>query len=149
MIRFANETDAEELARISAKSLHPAWSKEDFLSAFENKQSKVFVSTERNITGYGVFYYASDEGEIPSIAVEENYRRKGYGEDILEGMISFAIVEGVTRIFLEVRESNFAAISFYKKNGFVEVGRRPKFYDHPTEDGLILEMNLSERTTTC
>ncbi|MCR4673979.1 MAG: ribosomal protein S18-alanine N-acetyltransferase [Lachnospiraceae bacterium] len=149
MIRLAKERDAEELALISERSVDPKWTKEDFLSAFKNPQARVFVCEEKMIVGYGVLYFAADEGEIPSIAVEESYRRNGYGDDILEGMQGFCLEEKIHRIFLEVREGNFGAISFYKKNDFIEVGRRKKFYDHPVEDGLILEKNLMERNTTC
>ena len=45
-------------------------------------------------------------------------------------------------ITLEVRESNAAAIAFYRKNGFVPVGRRKGFYEKPVEDALIYKREL-------
>ena len=39
---------------------------------------------------------------------------------------------------LEVRASNAPAICLYEKLGFRQVGRRPNYYSHPKEDGLIL-----------
>lgn len=138
MIRLGNEKDVQRLASISKESLHPAWGEEDFLSAMENAQARVFVFGNEP-KGYAVFYFAADEGEIPSIAVKQEDRKQGIGKDLLDAMVSFSKEEGIKRIFLEVRVSNETAISFYKGNGFLEVGKRPKFYDHPTEDGLILE----------
>lgn len=141
MIRFCREEDTKALAEISAQNVDPAWSREDFESALANPQARVFVGGD-GPAGYGVFYFACDEGEIPSIAVDESFRRLGIGNEILSGMISFAKEQNIRRIFLEVRQSNSGAIAFYQKNGFAEVGRRPKFYSHPVEDGLILERTL-------
>jgi len=45
-------------------------------------------------------------------------------------------------ITLEVRPSNSGAIALYQKFGFVEAGRRKRFYRNPDEDGLILTLNL-------
>ena len=39
---------------------------------------------------------------------------------------------------LEVRVSNAAAIHVYEKAGFVSEGIRPRFYEKPTEDAMIL-----------
>ncbi len=138
MIRIGTKKDALALASISKDSLHPAWKEADFLAAMENTQARVFVFGDEP-QGYGVFYFAADEGEIPSIAVRKEFRKQGAGKELLEAMVSFSKEAGVKRIFLEVRVSNETAISFYKGNGFSEVGKRPKFYDNPTEDGLILE----------
>ena len=141
MIRFCKEEDTRDLAVISSENVDPAWSREDFNSALKNAQARVFVTGEKPV-GYGVFYFACDEGEIPSIAVDKSMRRQGIGNEILGEIIDFAKSQSIRRIFLEVRQSNTAAIAFYLKNGFSEVGRRPKFYNHPVEDGLILELKL-------
>jgi ribosomal-protein-alanine N-acetyltransferase len=45
---------------------------------------------------------------------------------------------GVRTAFLEVRESNAAALSLYKSRGFSEIGRRSKYYRRPVEDALVL-----------
>lgn len=144
MIRLAKESDAERLSGISLESVCPAWRKEDFSTAIENPQAKVFVFGEQPV-GYGVFYFAADEGEVSSIAVSKDARRQGIGNEILGAMERFAKEQGILRIFLEVRQSNKGAISFYQNKGFCTVGRRPNFYTNPTEDGWIMEKNLLER----
>ena len=30
------------------------------------------------------------------------------------------------------------AIALYEKNGYVRVGRRPGYYDHPKEDAILM-----------
>ncbi len=42
------------------------------------------------------------------------------------------------KIFLEVRESNEAARSFYARMGFTEAGRRRDYYREPAEDAFVL-----------
>ncbi len=45
---------------------------------------------------------------------------------------------------LEVRESNLAAQSLYKKHGYTEVGRRRGYYSLPKEDAVLMTCFLSE-----
>ncbi len=42
--------------------------------------------------------------------------------------------------FLEVRESNTAAQALYRKLGFVEIGRRSKYYDDPEETAIVMQL---------
>jgi ribosomal-protein-alanine N-acetyltransferase len=42
--------------------------------------------------------------------------------------------------FLEVRESNVAALNFYKNLGFVEIGRRENYYHTPLEAAIVMRV---------
>jgi len=46
-------------------------------------------------------------------------------------------------IFLEVRESNKKAINFYKKNNFKQISIRKGYYSDPTEDAIIMKMEVN------
>jgi ribosomal-protein-alanine N-acetyltransferase len=46
-------------------------------------------------------------------------------------------------VFLEVRESNQAAIAFYSKHGFAKMGRRPSYYRVPDEAAIVMEKKLT------
>ena len=48
----------------------------------------------------------------------------------------------VQSIFLEVRESNAAAIAMYEQFGFIKISTRKKYYDSPVEDGLVMKKQL-------
>ena len=52
--------------------------------------------------------------------------------------------EGVRALYLEVRDSNAAARALYGSLGFTQVGRRRGYYQHPTEDALLLRRDLAE-----
>lgn len=74
---------------------------------------------DADIVGY-IIVYGDD---VISIAVRENCRRTGVGSELLK-----SVLKQKTELFLEVRESNAQAISFYKNNGFTSVGIRKKYY---------------------
>jgi ribosomal-protein-alanine N-acetyltransferase len=43
-------------------------------------------------------------------------------------------------LFLEVRESNVAAIQLYKNAGFMEISRRRDYYDNPVESAIVMRL---------
>jgi ribosomal-protein-alanine N-acetyltransferase len=81
---------------------------------------------------------AAGEAEILNLAVAPAQRRRGAGRLLVEAAIAAVKAEGAGRVYLEVRESNAAARSFYANLDFVESGRRRNYYCSPTEDALVL-----------
>jgi ribosomal protein S18 acetylase RimI-like enzyme len=75
------------------------------------------------------------EFEILNLAVEPDWLRHGIATRLLE----HAFLTHPGTWFLEVRESNEAARALYAKLGFQPVGRRPRYYQAPVEDALILK----------
>ena len=54
---------------------------------------------------------------------------------------------GAKRIFLEVAEDNAAGLALYRKLGFVEAGRRKRYYERPGNarvDALTLVLTLED-----
>jgi ribosomal-protein-alanine N-acetyltransferase len=98
------------------------------------------VEPRGEIAAFLVVRRVADEMEILNLAVHPDHRRRGGGADLLAGVLARAGESGVKKVFLEVRESNAAAISFYKRFHFNIVGRRPKYYAKPDEDALILTL---------
>ena len=48
--------------------------------------------------------------------------------------------EGADSSFLEVRESNLAAQELYRRFGFEETGRRPRYYKDNSEDAILMSL---------
>ncbi len=79
---------------------------------------------------------APDEGEILNMAVAPDFRRGGIGRMLLETLLA-----GDRRAwFLEVRESNYGAISLYKTLGFLAQGRRENYYLQPVEAAIVMRV---------
>ena len=47
-------------------------------------------------------------------------------------------------IFLEVRESNKAALLFYQKEKFIEIARRKNYYHEPVENAIVMKRENNE-----
>jgi len=50
----------------------------------------------------------------------------------------------VEELLLEVRASNGQALEFYRRRGFSQSGRRPRYYADPVEDALLLALPLDK-----
>jgi ribosomal-protein-alanine N-acetyltransferase len=83
----------------------------------------------------------ADEAELLNLAVREECRRQGEGRALLVELRRRFAESGVSRVFLEVRESNLGAIAFYERMGFRRSGRREGYYLEPQEAALVYEKN--------
>ncbi|MBQ7985644.1 MAG: ribosomal protein S18-alanine N-acetyltransferase [Clostridia bacterium] len=129
--------DAKELAVLDQLCFNVPWSEKSFLEETENPLATYFVAKEdEKIVGYGGIWNVSGEGQITNIAVHPEMRKKGIASKILKELISCA--KSCEKIFLEVRESNLAAICLYEKHGFEKCGVRKNFYHSPVENGIIM-----------
>lgn len=138
LLRPAEPSDLAALVAIENESFaSPNWNGREFLkyeccvAEFEGKIAGFLVSRE-------VFSGDAHNGaqrEILNVAVASAYRRRG----IATALISQEVGRSA-EVFLEVRESNLAAQELYRKLGFLEVGRRPKYYQSPPETAIVMNM---------
>ena len=91
---------------------------------------------EDKICGYLIVLDSIDVYEILAIATIEEYRNKGIAQKLLDKIKT-------KDIFLEVRESNQVAINFYKKNKFKEISVRKNYYSEPTENAIIMKLEVN------
>lgn len=83
------------------------------------------------------------EGEIESVAVAERARRAGTGRRLCEAILAWCGAQGATEVALEVRAGSADAIALYAGLGFVRVGTRPRYYQQPEEDAVLMRMKLA------
>ena len=98
---------------------------------------------EGELAGYMGLQYVLDEGYISNVCTAPAFRRRGVASALIDEMISRARALGLSFLSLEVRVSNDPAISLYAGKGFVSVGVRPKYYEKPTEDAMIMNLALA------
>jgi ribosomal-protein-alanine N-acetyltransferase len=84
---------------------------------------------------------AADEAEILTLAVDPAQRRRGLGRRLLACAMRTAAERGARHMLLEVGEANQAARALYACAGFLEVGRRRRYY-RDGSDALILRATL-------
>jgi ribosomal-protein-alanine N-acetyltransferase len=80
---------------------------------------------------------AEDECEVLNLAVAPEFRRQG-----VAGALMASLLGGFRGVLhLEVRESNRAALYFYKSIGFQEVSLRPGYYEWPPEAAIVMKFH--------
>lgn len=118
-------------------------SKESIKKEFNNLNFKYFIAKYENIiVGFFSFSLVTDI-EIESIAVKKEFQNMGIGNLLLNYIFNFAKSNNVENIFLEVRTSNFPAISLYLKNGFEKLSIRKNYYSDTNENAIILKKTIT------
>jgi ribosomal-protein-alanine N-acetyltransferase len=90
------------------------------------------------IVGFAGMWLAFDEAHLTTIGVEPRLRGRGLGELLLLCMVDEAITRSANWLTLEVRVSNVAAQTLYRKYGFTVHGTRKRYYSDNNEDALIM-----------
>ena len=83
---------------------------------------------KKGVAGFILYTLVAGEGEILTVATAPNWRRYGIGEMLLKAALSHLNAERAEAMFLEVGDSNTAALALYRKHGFLEVGKRQNYY---------------------
>ncbi len=96
--------------------------------------------------GYLLASSIPPEGELYRIAVLPTARGLGFGRILLSSYIEEENKRGCDRLFLEVRESNSAAIRLYESLGYQKAVTRRRYYKNPTEDAVLYVLR---KDTTC
>lgn len=94
--------------------------------------------------GYGGVKVGGDQADVMTIGVAPRARGRGVGRAILDALLEWARQVGAVEIFLDVRPSNEGAIALYNSRGFVEIGRRPRYFRNPVEEAVEMRAPLSE-----
>jgi ribosomal-protein-alanine N-acetyltransferase len=129
----------EDAAQASA--IDPAWTPETFVAS--HRLAIVAEMPSGKIGAWLLLSVVPPEAEILNIVAAPECRRQGLATALLrEGLDRLAQAQ-VSRVWLEVRESNIAAQGLYRRFGFQQVGRRTQYYHHPAEDALLLETTLT------
>ena len=99
------------------------------------------VEKDGEVIGFVIGIVQKKEGHILVIAIRDDFKRKGVGTFLMKKLIDIYKKKGITRLKLEVRASNIAAISMYKNLGF-KITNRLKHYYENGEDGLLLRREM-------
>lgn len=140
LVRPVSSADRDTIIELEAASFSNPWTPQTFEVMVSSPASRLDVA---RLAGVGIVAFCGcwvfeDEVHINTLAVHAGFRRQGIASALLTHVLADT---GANRATLEVRRSNAAAIALYEKHGFHVKAVRPKYYENPNEDGLILWRN--------
>ena len=142
------EGDIPFVYEIEKLSFPNPWHESTFKGEIQNRHISfpyvIVHSQEKKVIGYIIFWQVKDEVQINNIAIHPDFRRKGIGEAVMRKVLDLVRKEEAKFVFLEVRPSNAAAFSLYRKLGFKVLGIRKDYYSRPREDALVLGLRLNQ-----
>lgn len=139
MIRKMIDKDIESVIELELNCFSETLGYEMFKrDLMENIYALYYVyEINDKIVGYVSSWVLSDKAEILNFCVEESFRNKGIGNELLLKIINEIKNLGATNISLEVRESNTNAINLYLKNGFTKEYIRKEYYKN-LENAILM-----------
>lgn len=147
----AGEEDIEDIVRLEERIFSTPWSEtslrealsDGYLLAALREKTDCMQDTVHNVLGYAVLdMRIRGEAELLRIAVRPENRGRGCASALMEYLISSAGKSHADRIMLEVRAANATAIALYGKYGFTVDGIRKGYYRFPSEDAVLMSLNL-------
>lgn len=125
---------------IEQRTNHRPWSLGLFLGELRMPTSRCYVVAldEHRVVGFAGLMLVADGGHVTNVAVHPDRRREGIADRLMLVTMREAARRGLDAVTLEVRMSNEAAQSLYRRFGFAPEGVRRNYYADVGEDGLIM-----------
>jgi ribosomal-protein-alanine acetyltransferase len=147
-VRQFEKQDLLEILAIQAKNPQTAqWPELEYVQLAADSRGTLLVAdletmTPPKVLGFAAFYRIIDEAELRNIAVDPQHFRQGVGRALIAEGRHRMLEAGAKRIFLEVRQSNAAALALYYSAGFGLHSQRKDYYRNPQEDAYVLSTEL-------
>jgi ribosomal-protein-alanine acetyltransferase len=126
----------------------PHWRPEVYQDMLDSARSPARIclvaeDAGHRLVGFGVMVLIPPQAELEAIAVTGERQRRGIAGNLWSDLLIELKRFDITEVILEVRESNRPARAFYRASGFVETGRRRRYYADPEEDALLMRREVS------
>ena len=145
VVREAGQADAAAIADAEKAVFRDAWSEKDVSSYIDSPLHTVSVAEKDGVfVGYLIASEVASEAELLRVAVLPEHRRHGYAGRLIDALTEKCVGNCDEKIFLEVRKSNLAARTLYSSKGFSEYGTRSSYYRDPTEDAVLMMLDLDK-----
>lgn len=144
-------SDCADISELHGQRFPRQWSDGEFQNLLLEKNVFGFVARQTNaffskpLGGFVLSREAAGEAEILTVAVSDKFGRQGLGWRLMQAALREALARGGESMFLEVETANRAAVSLYRKLGFVQVGERPAYYTGPDgkrSSALVMSRDL-------
>lgn len=140
-IKQLSEKYIKDVAAIEKACFSKPWNEISIAAELKNEFSRFYVAVEGGkAVGFVGLYALTGEADIVRVGVLPQYRSRGIARAVLQK--SLEDVQG--DVFLDVRESNAAAIALYRSLGFYDTGVRKNYYSDPEENAVLMKRDAVE-----
>jgi [ribosomal protein S18]-alanine N-acetyltransferase len=152
-VREASLRDLPRILEIERLAFPQPWSLDSFKRELMLPFSRIVIAAEAETVqapqasvhvqpaGFLCRWLVADECHILNVAVHPELRRCGIGMALMAEAIDEAKTKNIRLVTLEVRRSNVAARSLYRRLHFEERRLRANYYG-PGEDAIVMELHL-------
>jgi len=141
------EKDLPSVLEIERLSFPNPWHESTFRGEVQHRPisfpTVIVHETLGRVIGYIIYWVIGEDVQVNNIAIHPEFRRMGIGERALKQVIEEVRFRGARLITLEVRPTNTAAMTLYRKLGFRMMGIRKGYYTMPPEDAVVLGLHLN------
>ncbi len=147
-IRPFEKPDLAAILAIQEKNPQAAhWAVRDYERLADDPKGMILVGeletmAPPKVLGFALFHRVTDAAELLNMAIDPEHHQQGVGRALLEEARKLLLEAGVKRVFLEVRQSNKAALGLYYSVGFGLHALRKDYYHDPPEHAYVLSMQL-------
>jgi len=139
-IRWMIRRDMAEVMDIECESFEFPWSEDDFVRCLRQRNCIGMVAEhDDKVVAFMIYELHKTRLHVLNFAVNEDFRRRGAGSQMMAKLMGKLSQQRRTRILLEVRETNLAAQLFFRNQGFRAVSVLRDFYDDTTEDAYVMQ----------
>ena len=112
---------------------------EYILKTYKDNNYYIFIGILNNLKiAYISGQIIHGELNIYNLAVLDEFRNKGFASKLL-CYVCEHLNDKINSAYIEVRETNFKALKFYQKFGFIEYNIRENYYSTPTENAILMQ----------
>ncbi len=151
VIQRLEAADAPAMATVHQEGFVRPWNDGEFARLLV--QDPVFGFGARQegkggapVSAFVLARLVAGEAEILTLAVAAKVRRQGLGRRLMDAVLFRLHAERAESLFLEVDETNVAAVTLYRRLGFRQVGKRPGYYNErkgePPTSALVMRRDL-------
>ena len=143
-IKHINEKDIDLCYELDSNTIS-LWSKKQWANEFKKEGIKVFGLLLSNfVVGICVFHVVLDEAQISFFAVNQKYRKRGFGTYLMSYLIKECKNLNIKKLYLEVSNNNITAEEFYDRFNFSTINIRRNYYKDGS-DALLKEKKLTTK----
>ncbi len=137
-IKKLSQEYIKDVADIEKACFSKPWNEISIAAELKNEFSQFYVAVENGkAVGFVGLYALTGEADIVRVGVLPQYRNRGIARAVLQKSLEH--IDG--DVFLDVRESNEAAIALYRSLGFYDTGIRKNYYSEPEENAVLMKRN--------